>query len=159
MVSALIDRINIDTCARQTCGEGFSSSLLIWTEGIADTKQTFKALIGEPLQTLSAASHHGICPLRWHLTKTHRRPRYRDYLQRCCICLAGSWRGHPNPIRHKASIPSELSSSISDHEQETGTPTSRMPGLQKFPQYHITTTTATSAASRTGWTSRMKMSS
>ena len=43
-------------------------------------------------------------------------------------------------------------------EWETGTQTLRTLGLQRFPPYYTTITTAISVASRTGWISRTMMS-
>ena len=57
---------------------------------------------------LALTPHHEFttCPLLWLLAKTRRRPRYRDYLQRCCICVLGSWRNPHNPTCHKAGVSS-----------------------------------------------------
>jgi len=105
-------------------------------------------------------SHHGhsAYSVLWPLAEAHRRPRHRDYLQRCRICPSRSRPNPSNPIRSKASTFPAPDLVTKGNGQDTGTSTIRILGLQKFPPYCITITRETSVASRTGLTSRIAIS-
>ena len=105
-------------------------------------------------------SHHGYttCPLFWPLAKACCRLRYRDYLQRCRICLLRPWPIPPNPIRYKASASPDPRSCNKRNELHTGTSAIQILGPQKFPPYCIMIAMATSVALRMGPISRMTMS-
>jgi len=108
----------------------------------------------------SSDSHHGYttCPLLWPLTKARRRLRYRDYIQRCRICLLRPWPIPPNSIRDEASAWFDPRSGNNRNDLHTGTSTIRTLGLQKYPPYCIMIATANSVALKMGPISRMTMS-
>ena len=62
----------------------------------------------KPCPLSSFPSHHECNPrpLLWPFAKAGYRSRYRDYVQRCCICSIGPRGGSSNPICHKASTSS-----------------------------------------------------
>jgi len=146
---------SISTCRWFICG-------WLLCNGLSSLSCKGKVWRDSKKRCLSPCSHsyhgYGAPPVLWPLAKAHRRHRHQYYLQWCRICPFRSWSSPSNSTRYKASTSPVPDPMTKGNEQDTGTSTIQIPGLQRFPLCCITIMTETSVASRTGLISRIATS-